>query len=174
MAAPMTYETGGEQYVAVMTCGGGAYGLSAGAGALVNGKPPHKTCRVLAFKLGGTAKLPPAPETALPPLNPPPLTATQAQIEQGFHLYGRYCAICHGGSGASGGITPDLQRTPLLASDGFFDVVLGGALKGQGMVSFAPVMSHDDAAAIRAYLIKQAHLAKEKQQAAKTGVAAAG
>ena len=156
IATPMTYETGGEQYVAVMTCGGGAYGLSAGAGGLQSGRP-HKLCRVLAFKLNGAAHLPPIPEAPKPPLIPPPLTATPARIEQGFRIFGRYCAICHGPGASSAGITPDLRYTPLLGSDSFFDVVLGGALKDQGMVSFAKVMSHDDADAVRAYLIRRAH-----------------
>ena len=156
IAAPMTYGVGGQQYVAVMTCGGGAFGLAAGIGGLKSGHP-HKLCRVLAFKSGGTARLPPLPASSLPPLNPPPLTATPAEVEEGFHLYGRNCGICHGVAGVSGGITPDLRYTPLLASDGFFDVVLGGALKSQGMISFGPILSHEEVASIRAYLIKRAH-----------------
>ncbi len=163
IAAPMTYAVGAEQYVAVVTCGGGAYGLSAGAGARINGKPPHKTCRVLAFKLGGTSKLPPAAPTDFPPLNPPPLNASPQKIQAGYHLYGRFCAICHGGGGASSGLVPDLRHTALLGSDGFFAVVLNGALQDQGMASFAPVLSHDDADSIRAYLIKQAHLEQDME-----------
>ena len=163
IAAPMTYETAGEQYVAVMTCGGGAYGLAAGSGALYAGMP-HKLCRLLTFKLGGTARLPPAPKVELPPLNPPPLTATPAQIQQGFHLFGRYCAICHGGGGVSAGVLPDLRHSGFLNTDeAFQSVVRGGALKEQGMVSFAPVLTTDDAVALRAYLVKQAHLAKEAE-----------
>ena len=163
IAAPMTYETGGEQYVAVMTCGGGAYGLAAGSGALYAGMP-RKLCRLLAFKLGGQAQLPPAPKVELPPLNPPPLTASPASIQQGFHLFGRYCAICHGGGGVSAGVLPDLRHSAYLNSDaGFQAVVRDGAMKEQGMVSFAPVLSADDAESIRGYLVKQAHLAQEAQ-----------
>ena len=65
----------------------------------------------------------------------------------------------------SGGITPDLRYTSLLASDSYFDVVLGGALKSQGMVSWAPVMSHQDAADVRAYLIHRAHQTQAQKAA---------
>ena len=162
IAAPMTYETGGTQYVAVMTCGGGAFGLSAGLPGLKSGHP-HQLCRLLAFNLGGQAKLPPLPAGFKPPLNPPAATATADQAHQGALLYGRYCGICHGGSAVSAGVTPDLRYTPLLGSDGFFDVVLGGALRSQGMVSFAKVLTRDQAAAIRAYLIQRANDTKAAQ-----------
>ena len=162
IAAPMTYETGGAQYVAVMTCGGGAYALSAGLMGLKSGHP-HKLCRVMAFKLNGAARLPPAPADAKRVLNPPPLTATPAQVQEGFTLYGHFCGICHGASAISGSVLPDLRYTPLLASDSFFDVVLAGALKDQGMVSFQTVLTHDQAASIRAYLIKRAHETQENQ-----------
>ncbi len=161
IAAPMTYETGGEQYVAVMTCGGGAYALSAGFTGLKAGRP-NKLCRVLAFKLGGTDKLPPAPKEPLPPWNPPPLTASPAKVLAGYQLYGHFCGICHGAGAVSAGILPDLRRTPLLAGDGFFDVVLKGALEENGMVSFAKVLDHDQVDSIRAYLIKRAHDAKDE------------
>jgi PQQ-dependent dehydrogenase (methanol/ethanol family) len=162
MAAPMTYQVGAVQYVAVMTCGGGAFGLSAGLPGLKSGHP-HQLCRLLAFDLGGQAKLPPLPAASRPPLNPPPATATAEVVHQGAELYGRYCGICHGGSAVSAGVTPDLRYTPLLASDGFFDVVLGGALRSQGMVSFSRVLTHDQAAAVRAYLIQRANDTKAAQ-----------
>ena len=162
IAAPSTFEAGGHQEVAVLTCGGGAYGLSSGLVALKSGHP-QPLCRLLVFKLDGTAKLPPAPKPYRPPLNPPPLDATPAVLAQGGELYGHYCGLCHGGGGVSGSSLPDLRYTPLLASDGFFDVVLGGQRKDQGMISFAPVLSHDQAAAIRSYLIGRAHATKDAQ-----------
>ena len=136
MAAPMTYELDGQQYVAVMTCGGGAYALSAGLPGLKSGHM-RQLCRVLVFTLGGQAKLPPLPASLRPPLNPPPVTAPPEVAHQGALLYGHFCGICHGGEAISAGVTPDLRYTPLIASDGFFDVVLGGALQSQGMASLA-------------------------------------
>ncbi len=162
IAAPMTFALDGEQYVAVLTGGGGAYSLSPGIVSLKSGKL-HNICRLLVFKLGGTAKLPPRPMINRPALDPPPLTATPAKLDQGFKLYSHYCGICHGDTGVSGGITPDLRYSPLLASDSFFDVVLGGVLQSQGMVSFAKVLDHDEADSIRSYLIKRAHETQDAQ-----------
>ena len=84
-------------------------------------------------------------------------------VRRGALLYGRYCGICHGGSAVSAGVTPDLRYTAFLGSDSFFDVVLGGALKSQGMVSFAKVLTHDQAADVRAYLIQRANDTKAAQ-----------
>ena len=142
--------------MAVLVGGGGAYSLSPGIVSLKSGKPRPLT-RLLVFRLGGQAKLPPAPAAFKTALNPPPLTATPAEVEEGFRLYSHFCGICHGDTGVSGGVTPDLRYSPLLASDSFFDVVLGGALKDRGMISFAPVLTRPQVAAIRSYLIKRAH-----------------
>ncbi len=71
LAAPMTYEVNGEQYVAIEVGYGGAFALAAGPLALdahVKGNSP----RVLAFKLGGKSKLPAAEEPAPRKLAPPP------------------------------------------------------------------------------------------------------
>ncbi len=117
------------------------------------------------FKLGGTAKLPPVPTPTPKVLNPPPDVASPTVIDHGFRLYSRYCGSCHGDAVVAGGITPDLRYSPLLSSDSFFDVVLGGVLKDNGMVSWAPVLSHDDADAIRAYIIHRAHQTQQQQAA---------
>ena len=162
IAAPSTFEAGGQQEVAVLTCGGGAYGLSSGLVALKSGHG-LPLCRLLVFKLNGSSRLPAKPVVPPPPLDPPPLTGTPAQLTEGAALFGHYCGLCHGDAAVSGSVLPDLRYTPLLASDGFFDVVLGGQRKSQGMISFAPVLSHDQAASIRAYLIERAHQTKDNQ-----------
>ena len=159
MGGPMTYQVGGEQYVAVLTGWGGAWALSPGEPALRAGKI-QPIGRLLVFKVGGTAKLPPLPPTADLPLNPPPMTASPAKVAEGLALYSRYCGVCHGDTAVSDGVTPDLRHSPLLASDSFFDVVLGGALQSQGMANFSPALNHDQVDSIRAYLIKRAHQAK--------------
>jgi quinohemoprotein ethanol dehydrogenase len=165
LAAPMTYEVGGEQYIAVMVGAGGVYSLF-GVSELKPGNVPSVS-RVLAFKLGGTAILPVPPEQTPVVLNPPPLRATPVVVEQGFRLYTETCAMCHGYAAVSGGITPDLRYSALLADNGFFDVVLGGALKDNGMVSFAPVLNREQADSIRSYLISRAHQTKEAEADAK-------
>ena len=44
-------------------------------------------------------------------------------------------------------------------------VVLGGQFAANGMASFASVVSADDAEAIRAYVVAQAHAARASQAA---------
>jgi len=56
-----------------------------------------------------------------------------------------------------GGVLPDLRYSGTLDNDQWFDVVLKGQLKQAGMVSFDKDLSHDDAAAIRAYVIFRAN-----------------
>ena len=121
--------------------------------------------RILVFKLNGTAKLPPLPTPAPRVLNPPPDTATTQQIDHGFKLFIKYCSACHGDAAVSGGLTPDLRYSPLLASDSYYDVVLNGVLKDQGMVSWSPVINHDDASDIRSYLIHRAHQTQDQKAA---------
>ena len=164
MAGPVTYTVGDDQYVAVLSGWGGTYPLVAGIVSQKSGNL-NNFSRVLVFKLGGTAKLPPVPTPTPKVLNPPPDVASPTVIDHGFRLYSRYCGSCHGDAVVAGGITPDLRYSPLLSSDSFFDVVLGGVLKDNGMVSWAPVLSHDDADAIRAYIIHRAHQTQQQQAA---------
>jgi alcohol dehydrogenase (cytochrome c)/quinohemoprotein ethanol dehydrogenase len=156
MAGPVTYTVNGEQYVAVLSGWGGTYALLPGILSYKSGNLKNIS-RILVFKLGGTAKLP-AVSTATPRvLNPPDDIGTPKQVDHGFRLFIKYCSACHGDAAVSGGATPDLRYSPLLASDSYYDVVLKGILKDQGMVSWAPVISHDDASDIRSYLIHRAH-----------------
>ena len=59
------------------------------------------------------------------------------------------------------GFTPDLRVSGALASaDAWKGVVLDGALKDRGMVSFANVLTPADAEAIRAYVIERSNWTK--------------
>ena len=163
IAAPMSYEIDGEQYVAVLVGTGGAIGLTQGAPSLKSG-PVRNVSRMLAFKLGGTATLSePAPIARA--IDPPPLTATPAVVAEGSRLYAANCNVCHGAAAISSGIVPDLRSSPFLADDAYFDIVLNGTLKERGMVSFAEMINREQAEAIRAYVISQAHQTKTLRSA---------
>jgi quinohemoprotein ethanol dehydrogenase len=164
LAAPMTYEVNGEQYVAVEVGWGGAFGLAAGPLAVeahVKGNSP----RVLAFKIGGKSKLP-TPEAAAPrTLQPPPATANIAVVAEGKARYHRFCGTCHGDSAISGGVLPDLRYSAALGNPQLWNqIVHDGALKSQGMVPFASVLSQSEIDAVRAYVVARANqdAAKEK------------
>jgi len=161
IAAPMTYAIDGEQYVAILAGWGGVWDIAPGIIASKGGRP-RNISRLLVFKLGGTAKLPPAPPYPALVLDPPPFNGTAAQVTRGGALYGRYCGVCHGDAAVSGTLNPDLRHSPAIGSaDAVRSVVIDGALKHKGMVSFAEVVKPDDAEAIRQYLIKRANEDKQ-------------
>lgn len=160
MAGAATYRVNGVQYVAVLAGRGGALPLSLGYAMGASRTVPNVP-RLLVFKLGGTAKLPasPAPDTA--PVQLPATTGTPQQVAQGQALFGRYCQVCHGASAAGGGVLPNLQRSGTLGSqDAWHSILIDGALKDQGMVSFAKVLTPAEAQLIRLYVIDEANWAR--------------
>jgi quinohemoprotein ethanol dehydrogenase len=156
VAAPMTYTVNGEQYVAVLAGWGGVFPLATGEVALSSGRTQNIS-RLLAFKLGSKASLPPLPQFSVPQLKPPKSIASAATVKKGEARFQRYCSGCHGDVAVSGGVLPDLRYSGTLDNDQWFDIVLKGQLKQAGMVSFDKELSRDDAAAIRAYVIFRAN-----------------
>jgi len=156
VAAPMTYTVNSEQYVAVLAGWGGVFSLATGEVALSTARPQNIR-RLLAFKLGSKASLPPLPQFTPPQLKPPKSTASAATVHKGEALYQSICSPCHGDVAVSGGVLPDLRYSGTLDNDQWFEIVLKGQLKQAGMVSFDKDLSHDDAAAIRAYVIFRAN-----------------
>lgn len=164
MAAPMTYEVNGVQYVAVQV----GYG---GAAITVGPAPPSSAAvkylnvnRIIAFKLGGGEV--PRPPRREPTIfsKPPVQTASRATIHRGEVLFVQECSRCHV-MGVS--VTPDLRTIPL-ASRAFIDqVVLKGVLASGGMEEFGDLLTKADVRAIRAYLIDQAWAAYDQQRAGK-------
>jgi alcohol dehydrogenase (cytochrome c)/quinohemoprotein ethanol dehydrogenase len=157
MAAPMTYTIKGEQYVAVLVGWGGSWALSPGILSEVAG-PVRNISRLLVFKLGGKAALPAEPELVRLPLDPPPVSGTPQQVAAGAISYARYCGVCHGDAAYGSTVLPDLRRSGLIAdSAGWMAVVRDGALKDNGMVSFANVLDPAQIEAVRHYVIARAN-----------------
>jgi len=156
VASPMTYTVGAEQYIAVLAGWGGVFPLAAGEAALSSGRTQNIS-RLLAFKLNSKASLPSLPPFTPPQLNPPKSIATAATIHRGEALFQPFCSPCHGDVAVGGGVLPDLRYSGSLDNDQWFEIVLKGQLKQAGMVSFDKDVSHDDAAAIRAYVIFRAN-----------------
>lgn len=157
MAAPISYEIDGEQYVAIMAGTGSSWALI-GGDTNMKGYVQQNISRLLVYKLGGKVTLPPAPAQVVLPMNPPAETATAEVKARGGDLYGAYCANCHGPGAIQLGILPDLRRTPMLQStESFQSVVLGGARQHNGMANFTSVLTGDDVEAIRAFVVMRAH-----------------
>ena len=156
VAAPATYTVGDEQYVVVLAGWGGTYAISGGDASRLGG-PAINRSRVLAFKLGGTAKLP-EPTPIAPPTKPLDASKDQKVITQGVNAFHVHCSTCHGDSAVGGGVLPDLRWSALNRdANAWKDVVINGARKDRGMVSFAPVLSEAEAEAIRQYVIWKAN-----------------
>lgn len=153
MAGPASYSIDGEQYIAVLAGWGGGVGM-------IEGIEPGIFAargRVLAFKLGGNSVLPALPAAVQRP-EPPPVTVDDEQtITRGSELYIKYCGICHGLEGVSNGRVPDLRRLPQVFYDNFDAIVLDGAMRDAGMAGFGDVLTPEDSAAIKAYIVQQAN-----------------
>lgn len=92
------------------------------------------------------------------PLEPPPATASPAEVAQGQALYARFCSTCHGDAAVSGGLVPDLRHSATLGdAPNFTDIVIGGQRKLNGMATFKGALEPAQVDAIRAYLIARAN-----------------
>ncbi|HKY92388.1 MAG TPA: PQQ-dependent dehydrogenase, methanol/ethanol family [Nevskiaceae bacterium] len=162
MAGPMTFEVNGEQYVTVMAGWGGVFPLI--GGAISNHAKVRPEARVLTFKIGGTATLPPPKHepVPLPELQAP--KADDKQLARGAALYNEKCGVCHGLNVVGGGIIPDLRYlTP--DKHAIFAGIVAGAKADRGMPSFAGRIPQEDVEAIRQYVIARSHVLKAELDA---------
>ena len=158
IAPPIAYSISNEEYIAVMAGNGGSYAL-----ALPAFKEPgvHINGRVLAFKLDGTSQLPPV-VSRVPPPQVPVESFAPAMVEEGQKHYSKLCSGCHGFGTYSGGVVPDLRRSPLiLDGKAWNQVVIRGALQDAGMISFRKYLTDIEAESIRAYVSAEAALLKQ-------------
>ncbi len=167
MAAPMTYEVNGVQYVSVLAGHGGSAYAFAGTAAMrfVN------EGRIITFALGGAPEVPrPAMREDGPVREPPRQTASRELIATGETVYYAYCSRCHV-LGAPA-ITPDLSRLEdgIDSFDVFRSIVLKGALLPLGMPRFDDTLSEGDAAALHAYFVDQSWNAYRAQRRGKAGI----
>jgi mono/diheme cytochrome c family protein len=109
------------------------------------------------FKLGGAVRLPPVGPLWQHTPPPPPDTADAATITAGFELFAQFCLPCHGVAAVGGGVVPDLRKSPFLPVDAFYNIVLDGILKFNGMADFGAVLDRPAVTAIRAYIIRRAN-----------------
>lgn len=169
IAGSISYAVDGEQYIAFMAGWGGAAGLYMSVPCrdgfdLATGTHQRATTgRILAYKLGGQAKLP-APDVITGPPEPPArLDVTEQQLAQGGELYRRHCQFCHAASVELAGVIPNLVYASQATHDAWEAIVLGGARRDKGMISVAHLLTVDEAHLVRAHVIEQAHAAKQKR-----------
>lgn len=146
IAGAVSYMIDGEQYIAINVGWGG--GVAHIESAFAKGLHVSKG-RLLVFKLGGKAQLPPLADA--PPIEIPPKPKVGPDIiTQGEHLYEKHCEMCHG-TRAAGGIK-DLRAMTNATRAQFQEIVRGGIRQSQGMVSFADVLTAEQADMILQYV----------------------
>jgi quinohemoprotein ethanol dehydrogenase len=153
MAGPVTYEINGEQYVTVAAGWGGAFPLA--LGGLSEPAKVKPEARVLTYKIGGTATLPPAKNEPKKQPPQPKVTADEATIALGRDLYNGHCGMCHGPSAISGTVLPDLRYLTPEKHEMFMGIV-AGAFRDKGMPSFLGTLSTEQIEAVHQYVIKRA------------------
>ena len=156
VAGPISYSVDGEQYIALSAGFGGGNAMLQEIRTTTSRK--RADGRLLVFKLGGTAQLPPLDEAMpLPPGPPAVPRVSEDVIENGNALYHRICAGCHGIRAVSSGVIKDLRHMTAETHAAFDDIVLRGVRERLGMASFADVLRPAEAEAVHAYVIARAN-----------------
>ena len=108
IAAPVSYEIDGEQYIAIVVGWGGVFSLASGDLTKVFADVRNNS-RVLVFKLGRDLKLPPSEAYQEYAVQPPEKFGTSEDVAAGKTLYLQYCFACHGAQAIGGGLIQDLS-----------------------------------------------------------------
>ena len=164
MAGPVTYTVDGQQYVAVAAGWGGSFPM--GMGSMAAKARVRGGGRVLAYRLGGDAELPPGlPWPGPPPMPSFALEASQADVDEGSRLYHLECGVCHGGEVVGGGSVHDLRYSGEAVHERFQAIVRGGERARLGMPAFGEILSEEEARQIQAYVLFAARQAAAKDTA---------
>ncbi|MGE0045241.1 MAG: PQQ-binding-like beta-propeller repeat protein [Hyphomonadaceae bacterium] len=164
LAGPVSYQVGETQYVASLASYGSVFFLAAGfaaprEGDMLNG-------RVIVYRLGGTGTIPPRDFDRVETPQPPVIRASASVMTNGANAYTAFCAVCHGPGAISGGIVPDLRRSPILADAAGWRATVHGARAEAGMPDFTQWVNDAEAEAIRAYVAGEARTLYAEEQAA--------
>jgi len=124
------------------------------------------TGRILAYKLGGDAKLPPASGPKPIPEPPPRQPMGEAEFAQAGALFARHCGCCHTAGPFDSGILPNLTRSSAETFAVWNGIVIGGAYKDKGMISFSHVLDIAQSEQVKAFVIETAHLGRAARAAA--------
>jgi len=146
VAAPVTYEVDGQQFVSIAAGWGGAYGVYAHH---TESQSPGK---IYTFSLDGKT---PLPELEIP--EPKPIVSGIAynpqDIGPGTKLYISHCLMCHGIPAVSnGGNIPNLGFSDRNKIENLKNIVLTDALKELGMPNFTGKLTEDDVTKIQAFI----------------------
>jgi len=146
VAAPITYEVDGEQYVSIAVGWGGVYGLSQRASDRVG------PGAVYTYALGGKA---PLPENAVYAMNAlvSGVKYDPADVQEGTLLYVSNCVFCHGVPGVDRG--GNIRNLGYSSGDTITNLerhVFNGPFTSQGMPDFTGRLTVEDVEKIKAFI----------------------
>lgn len=146
VAAPVTYEVDGHQFVSIAAGWGGSVGLS---NHFSESQSPGK---IYTFSLEGKTSM---PEFKIP--EPKPIVSGVAynpqDIGYGAKLYISHCFMCHGVPAVNnGGNIPNLGFSDKEKIENLKTFVLTDALKELGMPNFSDKLTEDDVTKIQAFI----------------------
>lgn len=158
IAAPVTYEVDGTQYVTVAAGWGGVYGQAQRSSDL---KTPGT---VYTFALKGNAKMPEFTQYQLGSL----ISGVKYNpefIEEGTGLYVSNCVFCHGVPGVDkGGNIPNLGYARSSVIENLSSFVFDGPFVSNGMPDFTGKLSATDVEKIKAFIQGTADAIRPKNQ----------
>lgn len=148
IAAPITYQIDGQQYIAIMAGFGGAtFFMLDDSAAARNYKNDG---RLIVLKLDGS-EIPLPVENASVDKENSISPEVSDSIKRGEKLYLQFCGVCHGMFGTKP-ILPDLTKMQPEINAIFEFIVLDGVFESKGMASFADVLDKEDVKNIQDYL----------------------
>ena len=146
VAAPITWEHKGKQYVSVAVGWGGVYGQ------LQRATETAGPGRIYTFAVGDSAKMP-----ELVKRDPANLVSGVAYKKEDFGpgagLYVANCLFCHGVPGVNnGGNIPNLGYSSKYRIENLHSIVLTGALQEKGMPNFKGKLTKEQTKQISAFI----------------------
>lgn len=159
IAAPVSYQVDGKQYVSVAVGWGGVYGLAQRA---TDRQGPGT---VYTFALGAKAKMPAFVQYRTDGLLQG-VKYDAGKVNDGAGLYVSSCVMCHGVPGVDrGGNIPNLGFVSPAIIENLDKVVFKGAFMGRGMPDFTGKLTAEDVEKIKAFIQGTADAVRPKQQA---------
>lgn len=166
IAAPSTVEVDGEQVIVVPAGSGTSSSIGTMPRLAADIAGP---ARLLAFKLGGQARVPvhQPVDNQIPKPGRPRSTFEQVKHGEGIWLASG-CEVCHGYRviAAPGSSVPDLRKSTENTHKLYAGIVLGGLYASRGMPAFGDYISMKDLEALQDYIINEAWNGYEEQQKA--------
>lgn len=161
IAAPITYEIDGTQYITIPVGWGGLLGLWMKFTEQIN------PGTLYTFALGKNGQLPDFLKKPGKQLVNLDFEASAEQLEHGRTLYARYCSACHGAEGLPpiGGAIPNLNKSTQEIFAMFNQIVSEGVFLEKGMPDFSDRLKDQEILDIKNYVLSNAKKLRESEVA---------